>query len=859
MKKVILVVGNNLVFRSYYATAYSGNIMKNSKGFPTNALYGFISMMNKILQEEKPEYIAVAFDIGKNFRREKYDFYKAGRMETPSELKMQMPVAKEILDAMGIKYLELEPYEADDIIGTLANMAEIDPDYDATIISSDRDLLQLISNQVDVKLLKSKDYIKYNPETFYEDYGIEPIKVIDLKALSGDTSDNIPGVKGVGEKTAIKLLQEYGTLEGIYENISSISGKLKEKLMIDKDSAFMSKEIATIYKEVPLNITFEEIKYQGVNEEKLSEIYEDLEFFSLLKNFKKEEPKIINNDYKVIEKIKDIVLDDECAIYIELDKENYHDANIIGMSLTDKDNSYFIKPELIKETIELLKDKVLYTYDAKKIIVALDKIGIELPEINSDLMVAAYLLELNIKEDIAYLMLPNGYSVDFWEVNKKRKFVLDQKSISDMCLKSKFIYDLRDEYIKKLKMENMYELFANIEMPLTKVLASMEIAGIKVNRETLANMRDEIKAKLDIMTHTIYNLAGCEFNINSPKQLGEVLFEKLGLPAKKTNKSGSYKTDASTLHKLIDNHPIIEKLLDYRNLAKLYSTYLEGLDTYIKEDGKIHTIYKQTLTRTGRLSSVEPNLQNIPARQEDGRKVRKAFVPTNDLLLSMDYSQIELRILAHISGSEELINAFVNGQDIHTKVAADIHGITEAEVTKKMRSTAKEVIFGIVYGISGFGLGENLEINPKEAKQFIDKYYELYPGVKRYMDNIVKEAYEEGSVRTLFNRKRTIDELTNKNFMIRSQGERIALNTPIQGTSADIIKKAMVEVYKAFKENNIKSKMILQVHDELIFDCIEEEKDKIVEIVKNIMENTIKISVPLKVSADFGRDWYEAK
>jgi len=859
MKKVILVDGNNLVFRSYYATAYSGNIMKNSKGFPTNALYGFISMMNKILQEEKPEYIAVAFDIGKNFRREKYDFYKAGRMETPSELKMQMPVAKEILDAMGIKYLELEPYEADDIIGTLANMAEIDPDYDATIISSDRDLLQLISNQVDVKLLKSKDYIKYNPETFYEDYGIEPIKVIDLKALSGDTSDNIPGVKGVGEKTAIKLLQEYGTLEGIYENISSISGKLKEKLMIDKDSAFMSKEIATIYKEVPLNITFEEIKYQGVNEEKLSEIYEDLEFFSLLKNFKKEEPKIINNDYKVIEKIKDIVLDDECAIYIELDKENYHDANIIGMSLTDKDNSYFIKPELIKETIELLKDKVLYTYDAKKIIVALDKIGIELPEINSDLMVAAYLLELNIKEDIAYLMLPNGYSVDFWEVNKKRKFVLDQKSISDMCLKSKFIYDLRDEYIKKLKMENMYELFANIEMPLTKVLASMEIAGIKVNRETLANMRDEIKAKLDIMTHTIYNLAGCEFNINSPKQLGEVLFEKLGLPAKKTNKSGSYKTDASTLHKLIDNHPIIEKLLDYRNLAKLYSTYLEGLDTYIKEDGKIHTIYKQTLTRTGRLSSVEPNLQNIPARQEDGRKVRKAFVPTNDLLLSMDYSQIELRILAHISGSEELINAFVNGQDIHTKVAADIHGITEAEVTKKMRSTAKEVIFGIVYGISGFGLVENLEINPKEAKQFIDKYYELYPGVKRYMDNIVKEAYEEGSVRTLFNRKRTIDELTNKNFMIRSQGERIALNTPIQGTSADIIKKAMVEVYKAFKENNIKSKMILQVHDELIFDCIEEEKDKIVEIVKNIMENTIKISVPLKVSADFGRDWYEAK
>lgn len=860
MKKVILVDGNNLVFRSYYATAYSGNIMKNSKGFPTNALYGFISMMNKILVEEKPEYIAVAFDIGKNFRREKYNFYKAGRIETPTELKMQIPKAKEILEAMGIKYFELEPYEADDIIGTFARMAEEDPDYDATIISSDRDLLQLISNQVDVKLLKSKDYIKYNPETFYEDYGIEPIKVIDLKALSGDVSDNIPGVKGVGEKTAIKLLQEYGTLEGIYENISSIPGKLKEKLIADKDNAFMSKEIATIYKEVPLSvIDFEQIKYNGVDEDKLSRIYEELEFFSLLKSFSKEDTKPIENDFKTIENISELMLENECAFYLELDDENYHIGNIIGMGISDMNTSYYVKKDLIPSIIPLLQDKVLYTYDVKKSVVALNRLNIVLPEVNFDLMVAAYLLEQNIKEDIAYVMLPNNYSVDFLDTNKKRKFVVDEKYKSDMCLKSKFIFDKRNDYVKSLKLENMYELYKTIEMPLANVLAEMEIEGIKINRETLYEMRDEVKAKLDIMTHTIYNLAGCEFNINSPKQLGEILFEKLGLPAKKTNKSGSYKTDAPTLHKLIDNHPIIEKLLNYRNLAKLYSTYLEGLDAYIREDGKIHTIYKQTLTRTGRLSSVEPNLQNIPARQEDGRKIRKAFVPTNGLLLSMDYSQIELRILAHISGSEELINAFCNGQDIHTKVAADIHGITEAEVTKKMRSTAKAVIFGIVYGISGFGLGENLEINPKEAKEFIDKYYELYPGVKKYMDNIVKEAYEDGSVRTLFNRKRTIDELQNKNFMIRSQGERIALNTPIQGTSADIIKKAMVEISKAFKENNIKSKMILQVHDELIFDVFEEEKERLVEIVKNIMENTIKISVPLKVSADFGRDWYEAK
>ena len=859
MKKVILVDGNNLVFRSYYATAYSGNIMKNSKGFPTNALYGFISMMNKILMEEKPEYIAVAFDVGKNFRKEKYDFYKAGRMETPEELKMQMPVAREILDAMGIKYFELEPYEADDIIGTFAKMAELDPEYDATIISSDRDLLQLISNQVEVKLLKSKDYIRYNPETFFEDYGIEPIKVIDLKALSGDVSDNIPGVKGVGEKTAIKLLQEFGSVEGIYENILSIPGKLKEKLVNDKQNAFLSKELATIYKEVPLNVTFDSIKYNGINEEALSALYEELEFFSLLKNFTKPETKEIIADYREIQDIRELSLDDICAFYIELDNENYHDANILGMSITDKCGSYYIKRELISDAIKLLENKVLYTYDVKRQIVALNKLGIELPEVNFDLMVAAYLLELNIKEDIAYIMLPNGYSVDFWDILKKHKFVVDGKFKSDMALKSKYIFDTRDEYIKKLKLDNMYELFRDIEMPLAVVLASMEIHGIKVDKEVLANMRDEAKAKMDLITHTIYNLAGCEFNLNSPKQLGEILFEKLGLPFKKTNKSGSYKTDASTLHKLIEYHPIIEKLLEYRNISKLYSTYLEGLDVFIKEDSKIHTIYKQTLTRTGRLSSAEPNLQNIPVRDEEGRKIRKAFIPSNDLLLSMDYSQIELRILAHISGSEELINAFRNGQDIHTKVAADIHGITEAEVTKKMRSTAKAVIFGIVYGISGFGLGENLEINPKEAKQFIDKYYELYPGVKRYMDDIVKEAYEEGSVRTLFNRRRTIDELQNKNYMIRSQGERIALNTPIQGTSADIIKKAMVEVYKSFKENNVQSKMILQVHDELIFDCLESEKDKIIEIVKNIMENTIDISVPLKVSADCGRDWYEAK
>lgn len=848
MKKVILVDGNNLMFRSFYATMYSGSIMKNSKGLPTNALYGFTNMINKIVEEEKPEYMCVAFDVGKNFRKQEYSFYKEGRQSTPEELKIQMPIARRILDAMGISHVELEPYEADDIIGTIVSMAERDPEYASTIISSDKDLLQLISDETEVKLLKQTGYIRYNKETFINDYQIEPKRIIDLKALMGDASDNIPGVKGIGEKGALKLLQEFESLENVYEHIDDIKGKTQEKLVNDQENAFMSKKIATIYREVPLNVSFEEFKYLG-NTKELRNLFEELEFHSLLKNMKIDTPKC-EVEFKVIESVDELKLDNLVSFYLECDEENYHRGKIIGASLTDKNHSYFIKPELINDVVKLLKDKKVITYDLKKCLV---KLG----SINSiyDLMIAGYLLNYNVKDDIANLMTIFNEEIIFYHEFKKKGFPDLENTI---VRKSKFIFDTYEQITNELKVKEQMNLFANIEMPLIYVLADMEINGFKVRLDVLNKMKEEVLGKIDVISREIFRLSGCVFNISSPKQLGEVLFEKLEIDKGKKNKTG-YKTDVKTLHKLVNRHPVVEKVLEYRALAKLYSTYLEGLESYVFPDGKIHTIFNQTLTRTGRLSSMEPNLQNIPIKEELGRRIRLAFVPQNDFILSADYSQIELRVLAHISDSKELQSAFIHDEDIHRKVAADIYGVPLDNVTSKMRSTAKAVIFGIVYGISGFGLGENLNITRKEAQDFINKYYEFYPGVKKYMDEIILETKQTGYVKTLFGRIRVIDEIKNANFLVRQMGERMALNTPIQGTSADIMKLAMIEVFNKFKELNLKSKMILQVHDEIIVDVSEDEKDLVKRIVKETMENIYELKVPLKVEVSFGENWYEAK
>lgn len=850
VKKLILVDGNNLMFRSYYATAYTGNMMKNSKGVPTNALFGFVGMINKIIAEEKPSYMAVAFDIGKNFRKEEYDFYKEGRIDTPEELKIQMPIAREILDKMGIKHFELAPYEADDIVGTIVKMTENDKDFASVIVSSDKDLLQLISDETEVKLLKQTGFIRYNHETFVADYGIEPIRMIDLKALMGDSSDNIPGVKGIGEKTALKLLQEYKSLENIYDNIDEIKGKTKEKLEADKEMAFISKKIATIYRDVPLNIILEDLKYEPDNNEELINLYKELEFFSFLKNMTevKKEEKL---DFQTVTDLNSKYLSEDLAIELMLDNENYHIANIVGMSISDKDNNYFIKKDNVIPILNKIKDKNIITYDAKKIICN-TKVNINFVD---DIMIMAYLLNLNIKDDLAYLANQDGNDFAYYENMKKNNF---SNLETELVKRSRYLFNKRSDYKNKLASSESLNLYLNIELPLVNVLADMENTGIICNNEVLKDMSLELEVKLDLITKEIYELAGCTFNIGSPKQLGEILFDKLEIAKGKKNKTG-YKTDVKVLEKLVDKHPIVEKILEYRNLAKLKSTYIEGLANYILSDGKIHTIYKQTLTRTGRLSSTDPNLQNIPVREELGRKIRKAFLPENDLLLSADYSQVELRVMASLSKCPSLIEAFNNDEDIHTHVASEVFGVPEEAVTKNMRRCAKAVIFGIIYGISGFGLGENLHISKKDADEFINKFHELYPEVKNYTDKSIEEAKTTGGVTTMFGRKRIIEEINNPNYLIRQMGERMAMNTPIQGSSADIMKLAMINVYNKFKEIGITSKILLQVHDEIIVDCKNSELDLIKKIIKEEMEQVCKLEVPLKVEIDTGTNWYEAK
>ena len=857
MEKVILVDGNNLLFRSYYATAYTGTIMRNSKGFPTNGLYGFVNMINKIISEENPKYMMVAFDIGKTFRHEKYKEYKGGRRETPDDLKMQFPVAKKILTAMGIKYLEKEGYEADDIIGTISKYCENDDKYKALIVSSDKDLLQLISDETTVKLLKTKDYIMMDKKTFIDTYGFEPIKMIDLKALMGDASDNIPGVKGIGEKGAIKLLCEYGSLDGIYDNIDKIKGATNNKLVEGKEDAYYSKDLVTIYRDVPLDIKFDDLLYTGDNNDELKNIYEELEFYSLIKKLGTPKGKENNNiDVKVIDNINDLVIDEDTSIYVDTSVGNYHDVILNGVSLYNNRISCYIPFNVLKNNTDILNNEYIkYTYDLKKLLVVFNKYDIKINNISFDAMISAYLLNYDVKDDIGYLAKELDYDIPIYD---KKEVVSDEDKIKRSILKAKFIYDTKSKFEEEMIKEDIINLFNNIEMPLARVLADMEITGIKVDKKVLIDMGEEIKIKLELISKDIFNYAGEEFNINSPKQLGEILFDKLKLPGAKKNKSG-YATDIDVLKKLTD-YPIVNKILEYRALAKLYSTYIEGIINEVKEDNRIHTIYTQTLTRTGRLSSIEPNLQNIPARSEYGRLIRKAFIPEdNSIILSADYSQIELRMFAHLSGVSDLINAFHNNIDFHTKTAMDIFNVPEEGVTKNMRRQAKAVNFGIIYGISSYGLSDDLGISVKEAKEFINKYFETYPGVKDYMNREIETAIKNGYVKTIMNRKRIISELNSSNHMVKSMGERMALNTPVQGSAADILKKAMVEIYNIFNEKKLKSKMLLQVHDELIFNVYNDELDIVKDIVYNTMTKVYSLSVPLDVDIEVGNNWYEAK
>lgn len=871
MNKIILVDGNNLLFRSFYATAYQGVIMKNSKGFPTNALYGFINMMHKIIEEEAPSYIMVAFDKGKTFRHDKYVDYKAGRSEMPDELRLQFPKAKEVLEALGIKYFEIDNYEADDIIGTLSLEVENRDDFIATIISSDKDLLQLVSDKVVMKLLKQSGHIMMTKEEFEKTYQVPPIRMIDLKSLMGDPSDHIPGVKGIGEKTAINLLSKFNSLDNLYNRIDEVTGKTKEKLENDKENAYMSYDLATIYREVPLGFTLDDCKYTRKNTKEFKSLLEEFEFHSLLKKFHLEGE---SNDTlvevkKESETIKILPIDElksnTFSFYVETRGSVYSKSEVLGVGFYDGISGYFLSKEELENYKSLFSGKSFkYTYDLKKSIVVLSSLGIDVNQVTFDTMIATYLLDYVVKDDISFVAQAFDVKIPLYDDlfgSEKRPKEVRLDVLRDVCCqKAKFIYDTRNELLEKLEKNEELELFQNIEMPLSRVLADMELTGIKVDVDYLDKVASELKSQMDIIEKEIYELAGVTFNIMSPAQLSKVLFETLEIPYPKRTKDGKYSTSKDILDKIRFVHPIVDKILEYRTLAKLYTNYAVGLKSEVREDGRIHTIFTQTLTRTGRLSSISPNLQNIPARAEYSKLIRKAFIPDdNSKLLSSDYSQVELRIFAHMSKAENLIQAFVDGKDIHTKTASDIFHVPMCEVTKDMRRTAKAVNFGILYGISSFGLSEDLGIDIATAKKFIDNYLETYPGISEYMEEEKKKAYEFGYVTTLMNRRRVIEELKNKNYMIRSSGERMALNTPIQGTAADILKKAMVEIYEEFNKRGLKSKMLIQVHDELVFNVLNDELDEVSSIVKNIMENTMALSVPLKVDIEYGDNWYEAK
>jgi len=868
MKKIVLIDGNNLIFRSYYATAYSGVIMRNSKGFPTNALYGFINMMNKIIREDKPEYILVAFDKGKTFRHSEYDEYKAGRSDTPDELKQQFPVAKDVLNAMGIKYFEIDNYEADDIIGTLSSMAHIDPDFDCEIVSSDKDLLQLIEDDVVVRSPKNNDYIIYDRNTFKDIYEVEPIRMIDLKALMGDTSDNIPGVAGIGEKTAIKLIKEYDNIDNLYEHVDEIKGKVKDKLIEGKKSCYISRDLATIIKDVKLGFSLEDTKYLGINNLKFKSILEELEFNSLLKKYDlmgEVSDNTVVDDKLSYKDIKEFDKTKEFSFYIETRGEVYSKSEIIGISLFDGENCYFLDLDNLEKYKDIFEcDTKKITYDLKKNIVVLNNYNISINGEVFDTMIAGYLTNYDVKDDISIIGRSFGYKIndyleDYGSIKRPIDVGLDKlKEI--IGTKVKFIYESKNDLISKIEEFGEVELFNNIEMPLVRVLADMELTGIKVDKDYLEEVKLELEKSMSTIEKEIYELAGCEFNIMSPQQLADILFVKLGIPYPKRVKNNKYSTSKDILDKIRFVNPIVDKVLEYRMLSKLYSNYAVGLLNEIREDGRIHTIFTQTLTRTGRLSSISPNLQNIPARDDYARMIRKAFVPDdNSVLLSSDYSQVELRVFASMSNATQMIDAFKNDIDIHTKTASDIYHIPIEEVTKKERRTAKAVNFGIIYGISSFGLSEDLGIDMVEAKHFIDNYLDAFPGIREYMEKEKEEAYKNGYVTTLMNRRRVIEELNSKNYMIRTSGERMALNTPIQGTAADILKKAMVELYNEMNKKKLKSKILLQVHDELIINVLEDEVDEVKKLTQEVMENAFKLEVPLKVEISTGSNWYEAK
>ncbi|MCA1063661.1 DNA polymerase I [Rossellomorea aquimaris] len=874
-KKLVLIDGNSIAYRAFFALP----LLNNDKGVHTNAVYGFTTMLQKILEDEKPSHILVAFDAGKTtFRHKTFKEYKGGRQKTPPELSEQFPYIRELLDAFQIKRYEKENYEADDIIGTLSLQAESEG-FEVKVYSGDKDLTQLSSKDTTVCITRKgiTDIEVYTPEHIKEKWEITPDRIIDMKGLMGDSSDNIPGVPGVGEKTAIKLLKEFESLEKLLESIDQVSGKkLKEKLEDHKEQAIMSKELATILREAPIDIGVEELSYEGMDEGKLKGVYRDLGFNSLLEKMgestEAETQELDDISYEIVETITEDHLSKESSLYIEILEENYHLGEVIGLSIHNEKGTIFFTLETARNSEAFKKwaedeSAVKYVYNSKETVVALKRQGMDIKGIEFDLLLASYIINPSeSSEDFASISKGHGQpAIESDEAvygkGAKQKVPSDDILSEHVARKAFILHELKDTCMEELKEHDLYELFAELELPLALILAEMEFTGVKVDEERLLSMKEELAHRLEELEKNIHEQAGESFNINSPKQLGVILFEKLGLPVVKKTKTG-YSTSADVLEKLQSKHEIIDHILHYRQLGKLQSTYLEGLLKVIhKDSGKIHTRFNQALTQTGRLSSIDPNLQNIPIRLEEGRKIRQAFIPSEEgwVMFAADYSQIELRVLAHIAKDEKLVDAFRNDLDIHTKTAMDVFGVAKEEVTSNMRRHAKAVNFGIVYGISDYGLSQSLDITRKEAGEFIKKYLESFPGVKDYMDDIVKDAKQKGYVTTLLNRRRYLPEITSRNFNLRSFAERTAMNTPIQGSAADIIKKAMIDMAARLKEENLQSRLLLQVHDELIFEAPEEEIETLKKIVPEVMENAMELEVPLKVDYSYGQTWYDAK
>ena len=893
MKKLVLIDGNSIMNRAFYGIMGS-KMLTTKDGKYTNAVYGFLAIMFKILDDIKPEYLAVAFDMkGKLKRKELFEGYKANRHGMPDELAEQMPMIKEILKAMNIDIIEKEGYEGDDILGTLAKYGE-KQGLEVTILSGDRDTFQLASDNITIRIPRTKagktETEDYNRAKVLEEYGLEPEQLIEVKALQGDTSDNIPGVPGVGPKTAISLIQRYNTVKELYEKIEAgeddLKGKQKENIVNNKEMAELSRVLGEIDTNVPLEDTLEQIKVEEWDKTKVLEIFEELRFnryidrFGLRSEFGKASDK--EEHFEIVE-ATEIPKVEKLYYYLQTEEcdnlEFIIKRKITGISIYSDNKIYYI---LAKENFEqqlkaLFENEKIekYGYDLAQDYILLKQIDITMKNIAYDAKIAAYILNPTSKYTLDviardYLEIDNEEYLqsqgankeaeqtslfDTQEVNKK-----DESSKIENSLYAEEIYKLAEVTMKKLEEIDAVELFKKIDMPTVEVLAEMQWNGMYVDLQELEDYGQQLKDRLEILTQEIYELTGEEFNINSTKQLGEILFEQLKLPVVKKTKSG-YSTDVDVLEKLRDEHPVIEKILEYRQLMKLNSTYVEGMKPYINPKTKrIHSFFHQTITATGRISSTEPNLQNIPTRFELGKQLRKVFKPAEGYLyIDADYSQIELRVLAHVSNDEHMVQAFINGEDIHRQAASKVFNTPIDEVTKEQRSNAKAVNFGIVYGISDFGLGEQLHISRKKAKQYIEQYLEQYSGIKQFMDDVVENAKEKGYVETQFKRRRYIPELKSSNYMVRQFGQRAAMNTPIQGTAADIMKIAMINVLKELKSKNMKSKIVLQVHDEMMIEAELDEVDEVKDLIKQCMENACKLNVPLIAEVSEATNWYDCK